>query len=94
MVYFNAASYSRVAYARFRAGKALEALSDTFEGKDRSASARWALTWFRIVKNERAVPAAVTSRTAIQLKDVAVPDLQQSASSTDGLFTLRCRDRR
>lgn len=94
MVYFNVASYSRAAYARFRAGKALEALSDTLEGKDRTASARWALTWFRIVKNERAAPDAETSKTAVQLKDVAVQDVRQSAPSTDGLFTPRCRDRR
>jgi hypothetical protein len=88
MVYFNAAKYSGAAYARFRAGKALEALADTPEGGDRTAAARWALAWFRIIANEKAVADAETNRTAIQLKDVTAPEVCQSASSNDDRLPL------
>jgi len=83
MVYFNAAKYSVAAYARFRAGKALEALADRPEGGDRTGAARWALAWFRIIANEKAVADAETNRTALQLKDVTVPEACRSVSSND-----------
>lgn len=74
MIYFDASSYSKRTYARFRSSQALERFITSAHKEGRAASLRWVHAWMLVAHESDSDSQMAPIAPAERMKGIALDD--------------------